>query len=699
MKALQLLIAIPVSALFAAPAYADDEQDEEHHADDVIIVTATPLERSISNLAQPTDVLSGEALVRRQSASIGETIASMPGVNSTYFGPAASRPVIRGQAGERVRVLSNGLDALDASALSEDHAVSLDTILAERVEVIRGPATLLYGSGAAGGLVNIVDSRIHREPLDAPFGGAVSLGTDSAIGKRSGAIRLDAGSENFSAHVDYFRRDTDDIDIPDFAESAALRASEEEEEHEEGEEHEEEEEAFGRVDNTDSETEGAAFALTARNDSGFIGFSVSTYETNYGVPVAHGHEEEHGGEEGEEEEEEEIIRIDMEQVRYDLIGEQQIGGLVDTMKYRVTFNDYEHVELEGAETGTMFDSQGIDARLELVHRPLGNFEGALGFQYKNIDFVADGEEAFVPDTETEQLSVFLFEELLVSDTFTLQGSARGEYQEITSDELGASVPRYDDWAFGASVGGIWSFGDTQSLSASLAVTERHPNSTELYAEGPHLAVQRFELGSVTLGNGILDKELSTNVDLTWRGSSSIFEYSVTGFVNNVDDYIFLRPTDGEEDELQVFEFNQTDAEFWGAEAELLVDLLQTETGHLHAQFTTDFVRAEESNGNDLPLIPPLRYGVALHYTHTYFDASVEAQFNEEQDRVAENELPTESFTMLNAELSSRFMSDQLFVFLRGTNLLDEDARRHSSPIKDIVPLPGRSLQVGMRLDF
>ena len=674
----------PLALLCAAVAQADGNEEDEHHITEEIIVSATPLARSVAKLAQPTSVLGGDALIRSQAASIGETIADQPGVSATYFGPAASRPVIRGQYGERVRVLANGLDALDASALSEDHAVSVDSILAKRVEIVRGPATLLYGSGAAGGLVNIVDSRMHEEPLDNPFEGAVSLNTDSAIGKRSAAIKLDAGSDRYGVHLDYFNRRTDDIEIPGYAESAILREAEDVDE-------EAEEEAFGVVDNTDSETEGGAVAFTARNDNGWIGFSVSQYNTNYGVPVAH----EHGEEEGAEEEEE-IIRIDLEQTRYDLAGEQQIGGLIDKMKYRIARNFYEHVELEGTETGTMFDSRGTDARLEFLHRPTGGFEGALGFQYKKLDFVAIGDEAFVPPSDTEQMSVFLFEEYVLNDAFTLQGSTRAEYQEIAVEAL----PGYDDWAFGASLGGIWSVTPAQTLSANVSLTERHPNSTELYANGPHLAVQRFERGSITLGNGLLEKETSMNVDVTWRGSAAVFDYSLTGFVNHVDDYILLRPTAGEEDGLQVFDFGQADVELIGAEAELLVDLLQTDRGHLHAQLTADVVRAEERlSGENLPRIPPLRFGVSLHYTHDLFDASVSARYHDEQDRTAVNELPTASYTMLDAEISTRLLSDQLFVFLKGTNLGDEDARRHSSPVKDIVPLPGRSLHLGMRWDF
>lgn len=684
-----------VSSAALAQSGSDSAQPDEHHQISEIIVTAKPLERTVEQLAQPATVLTGNTLTLAQSSSIGETLAEQPGVSSTYFGPIASRPVIRGQFGERVEMLSNGLSALDASALSEDHAVSIDSILAESVEIIRGPATLLYGSGAAGGIVNVVDSRIHRVAPELPLSGAVSLGTDSAIEGRTGAFKLDFGNENVVFHVDYMRRDTDNIEIPGFAESALLRQLEEAEE--EGEEHGEEEEAFGIVENTDSETESGAAGLTLFGERGRIGVSVSRFESNYGIPGEHAHEEEEPGL-GEEEEEEEIIRIDMEQTRVDVDGELYLDGFFESINFKFASNDYEHVELEGPEVGTLYDNQGIDARIELPHRQIGNFVGAIGFQYKSLDFDAVGEEAFVPPSETDQIALFAFEEYAAGPDLTLQASARIERQEISTP----GQSDYSETALGAAFGAIWQWTDALTLSGNLSLTERHPNSTELFADGPHLAVQRFERGAVTLGLGELDKELSRNLDVTLRGNYDRVEFAVTAFLNDVSDYIVLRPTAEIEDGLQVFDFGQTDAELYGFEAEALVDIfesLNTDT-HVHVRLFADMTRGEDTEANtDLPRLPPLRYGLGLHYQRAGFDASVSATRHDEQDRVAPNELPTEAFTMVDAELSYTFDEPAVLVFLKGRNLGDEDARRHTSPLKDIVPLPGRSLIAGLRWDF
>ncbi len=681
------------SAAFLLPVFmasevvAETDAPDEHHQLEEIVVTATPLARTVESLAQPASVLTGDALVRKQAASLGETLANEPGVNSTYFGPIASRPVIRGQFGERIEVLNNSLSALDASALSEDHAVGLDSILADRVEIVRGPATLLYGSGAAGGIVNVVDSRIHETPLDRPVSGAVSLGTDSAIGKQAGAFKIDVGNENVALHLDYMRRSTDDIEIPGFAESAVLRALEaEEDEAEDGEE-----KAFGSVANTDSDTEAGAAALTFSGERGFLGFSVSRYNSNYGLPGAHAHEGEAGG----EDEEEEIIRIDLDQSRFDVRGERVFAGFIENLSFRAALNDYSHVELEGPEVGTRYDNSGIDSRIELTHAAIGNLVGAFGVQFKEIDFDAVGEEAFVPPSRTRQLGLFVFEEWAATGDLTFQGSVRLEQQDIdTPGQAG-----YQRSAFGASVGALWAWSESSTLSANLSVTERHPNSTELYANGPHLAVQRFERGSITLGNGILRKETSQNLDLTLRGSVTGVEFSLTGFFNDVDDYILLNPTAEFEDGLQVFDFGQADAELYGFEAEALIHVFQDDGRHAHVRVFSDLTRGKFRSGGNLPRMSPLRYGVSFHYQSGGLDASLQAARTAEQDRVADFELPTAAYTMLDAEVSYRVQPQNVLLFLRGTNLGDEDARRHTSPLKDFIPLPGRSLVAGLRWDF
>jgi len=681
--------------VFATPPVASAQDDEDaHHQIDQVVVTATPLGRTVEELAQPTTILLGEELAKKQSTSIGETLSQEPGLSSTFFGPVSSRPVIRGQSGERVRVLINGLDSLDASALSDDHQVTIDGLLADRIEIVRGPATLLYGSGAAGGLVNVVDTRFIEQPIDKPFSASVAIGADSAVGNRDAAVRSHFGSDSLAFSVDYFTRSTDNYEIPGFAESAALIAAEEAE----GGGEEEEEEVFGVVENSDSETSGGAVGVSFVGDRGFFGVSFSGFDSEYGIPGHHHHEEEDPGMPPPVEEEEEFVRIDLKQTRVDAKGEYDLdGNILSGIRFRGAVTDYEHTELEGAEIGTIFDVQGTDSRLELRHAPWGDLEGAVGIQYKQVDFDAIGDEAFVPASDTTRVSLFVFEELRLNDSWILQGSARFEDQEISGATL---AEQYDNGAFGASLGAVWRPVEDIRISANLAMTERHPTTAELYADGPHIAAQRYERGSVVLGNGILDLEESTNLDLTVHGDTGPIEWSITGFINSVDNYILLQPTALELDELPVFDYGQADVEFTGIEAQALVELWDRDDSHVHLSVFTDFVNAEEDvSGAYLPRIPPSRVGLGLHGGWNRFDASIDATFAADQDDVAANELPTEGYTLLNLSLSYTFDDPDLYVFVRGSNVLDEEIRQHTSPLKDLIPLPGRSVHLGLRYEF
>ena len=659
--------------------HAQENHEDEHHVLDEIIVNATPLQRTVEQLAQPTAVLSGEQLIKKQSTSLGETVSQELGMSSTFFGPVASRPVIRGQFGERVRILSNGLDSLDASALSEDHQSSVDSFLASSVEIVRGPATLLYGSGAAGGIVNVVDSRIAEAPLEKPVVGAVAASGDSAVGRRDVAAQVNVGSERVVFHADYMQRRTDDFEIPGFAESAILR------EQEEG--HDDDDAPYGVIENSDSETETGGIGFSLTDDWGFIGVSASDFDSNYGITGGHAHD----GEEAVD------VRIDLQQTRYELRSNYNFDRAIETAKFLIATTDYAHTEFEGAEIGTIFETGGTDARIELKHAAIGGLVGAFGLQYRNIDFNAVGEEAYVPASDTTETSLFAFEEWAVSDDWVLQGSARVERQTIEPE---LDLIDYSGTAYGVSLGFIHNVSEKQRVAANLALTQRHPNSTELYADGPHVAVQRYERGAITQGADTLGKEQSTNIDLTWRGETEKTEWTITAFMNQIDDYILLAPTASFIDDFQVFEYRQTDARLAGFEAEGRFELADTEAGHFHTRLFADMVRGEDRNtGDNLPRIPPLRFGAGLHYVISSIEASVEATWHDQQTRTAANELPTDSYVLVAADISYALDEAGVFLFLKGTNLTNDDARQHASPLKDTVPLPGRSLHMGIRWDF
>jgi iron complex outermembrane receptor protein len=435
-----------------------------------------------------------------------------------------------------------------------------------------------------------------------------------------------------------------------------------------------------------------------------MGLSVSGFDTLYGIPGGHGHaeegeEHEEGGEheegEGEEHAEEGQVRIDLEQRRLDFRGgyTEPFGGF-RAAKLRFGVADYEHVELEGDVVGTTFNNDAWEGRLELLHKPLGALSGSFGIQYMSRDFEAVGAEAFVPPTETRAFALFAFEEV---GRGALRGQFGLRYENQDADAVGEEPLSRSFGGLSGSAGLVWNASGGFGLGVTLARSVKLPNAEELYSNGPHIATGAFEIGDPDL-----EKEASYGLDLALRQRSGRFTGELTLFGNWFDKYIFEDLTGEEEDGLQVVRYVQKDARFVGAELSAHFDLLETEPHHLDLELSGDLVRARLTDEDqDLPRIPPTRYGVALHYRTDRWDARVEARGALEQDRVAPNELPTDGYTFLNASLGYRFFLGRsiLDLALRGTNLTDEEGRVHSSFLKDMVPLPGRDFRLNARLTF
>lgn len=659
--------AIAASALLIATAAAGAAEPTVEE----VVVTATALRKNPLEVAQPTAILTGDELRRQIATSIGETLSQELGVSSSYFGPSASRPVIRGLGGYRVQILDDGIASLDASGLSQDHAVSLESVVSQQIEIIKGPAALLYGSGAAGGLVNIVSNRVPSERAESPIEVAGELRGDTAIDERTAAASLDGGAGGFGWHLDYFDRETDNVQIPGFAQSNALR----EQLIAAGEVPSD---VRGRVDNSASDTTGGAVGASYVGDQGFGGVSWSRYDTQYGIPG------------------EEAAFIDMKQDRYDAKAQwSPVESAVDAIRFRGTYNDYTHTEFEAPGVpGTIFNQDAYEARLAVDHHFGKAWNGTVGLQYIDVDFEAIGDEAFVPQSVTKATSIFGFEERNFGN-WTLELGARAENQTIDPDPT-TGLPNSDETAISLSAGTVWKIAPNHALALNVTRTERNPQAVELYADGPHIAAQRFEVGDPNL-----DKESAITADLSLRHTGERLEWLVSAFYNDYSDFIFANPTGAIQDDLPVVNYVQDDASFHGFEAELTIPLFKDDASHLDLRLASDYVRGELKNGGDLPQIPPLRFGAGLHYDRDRWHAGMQAFYYDQQDKIAANELPTDSFTMLDADVSYRMLlgAGDLFVFLRGTNLLDEEARQHASPLKDIAPLPGRSLHVGLRGEF
>lgn len=660
-----------------------------HTFHQTVVVSASVDPRQQEDVAQATTVLTGDELALRAQPTLGETLAMEPGVSSTGFAPGASRPVIRGFTGERVRILQNGLGTGDVSETGNDHAVAVDPRAAEQIEVIRGPAALLYGGAAVGGVVNVVDNSIPQYRFDDAFTGRVDLGLGSVADERSGAVNLEGSGGDWAWHVDALSRRTGDYAIPGYAE-AGHGGHEGEDHDDEGEE----EESYGVLENSDVETSRFAAGLSRFfGDDGFVGISWSGYDTEFGVP-GHGHHEE----EGEDEHEvhgEEAVRSDLRQRRVDLHGGvTRRFGWFDGARFRLGFFDYEHRELEGEETGSQFNNDGWEGRLEFSQRRRGSWGGSFGLQLQSLDFDAAGEEAFIPPTQSDSWALFAVEEF---DLGAIDWQLGARYEVLDHRAVEDTALDRDFGGISGALGLVWNAGEPWSVAASLTRSAKLPAPSELYADGFHPAAGVYEVG-----NPDLEEETGLGADLSLRLELSRLHGVATVFYNRIDDFIYPMFTGEEEEGVEVVQYTQDDSTFHGGELRAGIQLHEWGSRHLDLDLGADYVRAELRETNEpLPRIPPFRWLAGLRYHDDRWQGSLEVRRVDEQDRIAAEETVTPGYTMLNASVGYRFLvGAQVFdLLLRGTNLTDEEARNHISFNKDLVPLAGRDIGLSLRVLF
>ncbi|MFO6446909.1 TonB-dependent receptor [Erythrobacter sp. NE805] len=714
----RLAVAAVIAACAAVPAQADEPQqqpadapaprveDDLHNNDDQplgnIIVSANGLKEL--DLLAGTSVLGIEDVQRGAvTGQIGDLLTKVPGVSATSFAPGSSRPVLRGQQGERVRVLVDGIGTSDVSNTSVDHATTIEPITVERIEVLRGPAVLLYGSQAIGGAVNVIDKRIPTRIPDEPIHFDALGGVDTATNARNGSASLDVGlTSNLVAHVDGSYRKSDDFEIGGFQVAPALRAdllADAAEEQAEGELDEAAElraaaNQRGKVPNSavESWTVNAGLGLVLGEST--FGASIGWYDTNYGVPTRPGAGHHHGEEEGGEEEGgEELVTIGLEQFRADFKGDIHLGeGAFERLKLRAGYSDYTHTEFEGDEVGTVFDSTSLEARAELVQNPDGRLRGSTGVQYQHRDFFAVGAEAYIPPNLTDQVALFTLQEY-GTGPFQVEAAARAEFTKVKARTLG--IERDYDTLSGA-LGLVYEGVPGVRLGINGSRAERAPSAEELFSDGPHIATQAFEIGDADL-----DTERAWGLEVFARGDIGAGTFNLSAYRQWFDNYIYLEETGEEEDDLPVFQYLQQDADFWGFEAELSYPVVDTGSFKLLADLNASYVEAELADGTAVPRIPPLSLLGALEAQTDAFDVRGEVQWSAKQDRVTTFETPTDSFTLVNALVAWRPLRDNrnVTVQLAADNLFDVNARRHASFTKDFVPLVGRNFRASVRLSF
>jgi iron complex outermembrane receptor protein len=643
-----------------------------------IAVTGNPL--GSTEVATPTTVLGGDALVLRRAGTLGETLNGLPGVSSSYFGPNASRPVIRGLDGERVRMLGNGAGSLDASTLSFDHAVPIDPLVVDRIEVLRGPAALLYGGNAIGGAVNALDNRIPKQPVQGVTG-SVEGRVGGAEREKGGAALLETGNGAFAMHVDAFGRDTEDLKVPTYrpVEGGETLAE------------------TNRVRNSASRTKGGAVGGSIFFDKGYAGLSLDTYDSRYGVVA------------------EPDVTIRMKRDHIGFAGElRDLSGPFKVLRAQVNHTDYRHEEIEGSgEIGTTFKTKGTELRLEAEHAAVGPVRGVVGLQVEDMDFSALGEEAFVPDTRTRKQAVFALEELPWAGG-TLQGGLRAEHVKVSSDgdadpaepKFGAPASRTFSLA-SASIANVWKFDKAWSVTGGLSYTERAPTSFELYANGVHAATGAFERGDPDLG-----EEKGTNLDVALAWNSGPNRFRVGAYTARFSRFISLDASgntvdlveDGTTESFPEYVFRPVRARLNGFEidgAHRLLDGAWT----LDASGKIDLTRGKNlDTGEALPRIAPLRATVGLDAAQGLWSGRAEVEHATKQTHVPSTDRETPSYSIVNLSLSRRFTFGEAndgLVFLKVTNVGDQLAYSASSidTIRGLSPLPGRALKAGVRVNF
>tara|TARA_B100000519_G_scaffold203385_1_gene226116 strand:+ start:5293 stop:7662 length:2370 start_codon:yes stop_codon:yes gene_type:complete len=684
-----------------------------------IVVTASVLGSSVLESVTPVSVIDEYKLRKIQAETLGETLKNTPGVHSTYFGPVASSPVIRGNDGPRVKIVQNGLDVSDVSRIGPDHNVAANSTSATQVEVLRGPATLQYGSGAIGGVVNVVDNRI---PSEVPVGieGDVEANYATVNDGKFGRFNLTGGQNNIAFHVDGFKRKTDNADIPGYASVMP-----------------DEDEQPGSLESSAMDTTNITAGLSLVDEEGYFGFSVEKLDNFYGVPGhSHAHEEEHEGETEEEHAEhvgEGGTNLDVDMTRYQAAGEwySPFKG-ISSLKFGAAYTDYEHVEIEDGQVGTRFTNQGSDIRLAATHADIDAWHGVFGLQYHNSDYTAEGEEAYTPPTETESMALFLVEQKKFGSVILELGGRleRTTYNadsidfelEVAEHEEHELAFNFDEYAFTSSslsAGLNWEYIPGYSVALTLSRNERAPSMQELFSAGQHLATQTFEVGlvydmdeegEVSENLRSVKEEVSNNIDLTFRKFSGDSGYTLSFFYNQADDYIYQSATDltalahGHEEEAHeehaeegtpVYYFNQDDATIYGVEAEGFVDL----NVNWRVSVFGDYIRAKIDSYN-LPRIPPLRLGSTISYEGEALSSELSVVWYDDQTKTTEYETPTDGYTLVNVSVDYRVSDTQDWtVYIRANNLFDEEARVHTSFLKDQAPLPGRNFTLGTRFSF
>lgn len=686
------LYSIIAAVFITSPAHGQDaapsdthNRDHHDHEGDILV---TGIRKKVEDVLGGVSVLDGAALTAEARPSIGETLARQPGVSATSFGPTASRPILRGLGGDRIRLLTDGIGSLDLSSSSADHAVAINPLIADRIEILRGPSALLFGSSAIGGVVNVIDRRIPRRSPEEPVHADAMLAYGSAAQERSASMALDIPvGAGFVLHGDANWSKSDDLETGGHLLSAALR--------ERAADSPEAEirklaNLRGELPNTAARSRELAGGVAYVRDGLNAGFAVTQHTAKYGVPIRYSLEP---GVEAE------APTIDVVQTRYDGRLEVPLAGFLETVKLRGGYARYHHDELEeGGEIGTSFFTRGGEARAEAVQRERDGWGGASGLQYVEKSVRIRGEEKYLPDARQQQFGVFTLQSMK-SGAWQFEAGARFEHSRVTAQadallDTPAAERTFDTWS--ASLGGLLEFAPGWKAGINLSRSARAPAIDELYASGPHAGTQAFEYGDAGL-----DEERSLGVEASLRHKGGPINFSLTAFHSRFSDFIYLSPTGDTEDELPVYRYRQGGARYYGFEAEVSTAPIQAGGIEWTISGGADMVRATIRDHGPAPQIPPLRLLSEIRGRSGAWDGHLGIEHARRQSRTAPNETPTPAYTLVGASIEWHPLDERpgLTLGISAENLFDVVARRHASILKDHAPLAGRDIRLIARFTY
>lgn len=678
-------LSIALFGLLSAPSYgleSEEKPDDEAASTEVIVVRASGLNRDIVEMARPVSVLSGDELVRRAEASLGETLKFEPGVHGNYFGPVASSPVIRGLDGARVQVVRNGMSTADVSREGPDHAITAYAMTAQQIEILRGPASLLYGSGAMGGVVNVVDNRIPRAALGSPETRLQST-LNSSARERTLGFSHDSSSEAFAFHADGHFRKSNDYRVPSFSTEDGRSSS--------------------ILDNSWAEQQTFNVGVSHVADWGFIGLGYGYIDSEYGLPE--------GPMDPEDDDDGEYIKLN--QHRIGVAAEVILNHPIwKVMTADVAFTNYDHAEYDDGEPETEFVSRTLEFRLTGAYSLNNGNRGIVGYHGSVRDYEASGEEAFTPNTDTDSHAIFLLNERQLG-SFNVEAGAR--FERLThrasdvADAMGTRDIRDPFNLLSWSLGTVYQLNDSTQLTASYSQAERAPIANELYANGVHVGTRSYEVGTayqVSQTDGVTNilsdpnlssTERANNIDIGLRRALNEVRYQVNFFYNQIANFAYLRDLGFEIAGFDAYQYTQEDAILQGFEGDVSWQFHPAQRMTLMA----DSVRARLNDGGKLPRIPPYRVGTEYQYMTNQWVATIGLSYFGSQNRVAENEDTTSGYTLLEASINYdfRWHNIDMMWFARIQNATNQLAFVHSSFIKDDAPLPGRNLTLGVQARF